>query len=93
MTENWSESVPDAEAIARLDTGVAHIARVYDYMLGGKDNFAADRANHGIGEAWLDAALQRDCSRRAPGCGNPDHIRTDIRMSRLVLSAEESIRS
>jgi hypothetical protein len=26
-----------------LDTGVAHIARVYDYWLGGKDNFAADR--------------------------------------------------
>jgi len=31
-------------AIARLDTGVPHIARVYDYCLGGKDNFAADRA-------------------------------------------------
>jgi hypothetical protein len=43
MTEDWSEAVPDAEAIARLDTGVAHIARVYDYVLGGKDNFAADR--------------------------------------------------
>jgi hypothetical protein len=28
----------------RLDTGTAHIARVYDYWLGGKDNFAADRA-------------------------------------------------
>src|ERR1700761_6403310 len=26
-----------------LDTGVAHIARVYNYWLGGKDNFAADR--------------------------------------------------
>ncbi|MGD0373924.1 MAG: SAM-dependent methyltransferase [Streptosporangiaceae bacterium] len=26
-----------------FDTGVAHIARVYDYWLGGKDNFAADR--------------------------------------------------
>jgi hypothetical protein len=26
-----------------LDTGVAHPARVYDYWLGGKDNFAADR--------------------------------------------------
>ncbi len=26
-----------------LDTGVPHIARVYDYWLGGKDNFAADR--------------------------------------------------
>jgi hypothetical protein len=29
--------------LARVDTGVAHIARVYDYWLGGKDNFAADR--------------------------------------------------
>jgi hypothetical protein len=28
---------------AELDTGVPHIARVYDYWLGGKDNFAADR--------------------------------------------------
>lgn len=29
---------------ADLDTSVAHVARVYDYWLGGKDNFAADRA-------------------------------------------------
>jgi S-adenosyl methyltransferase len=28
----------------KFDTSVAHIARVYDYWLGGKDNFAADRA-------------------------------------------------
>ncbi len=27
-----------------IDTSVAHPARVYDYWLGGKDNFAADRA-------------------------------------------------
>jgi hypothetical protein len=27
-----------------FDTSVAHIARVYDYWLGGKDNYAADRA-------------------------------------------------
>jgi hypothetical protein len=26
-----------------FDTSVAHIARVYDYWLGGKDNYAADR--------------------------------------------------
>jgi hypothetical protein len=26
-----------------FDTGVAHLARVYNYWLGGKDNFAADR--------------------------------------------------
>jgi len=28
----------------RIDTSVAHRARVHDYWLGGKDNFAADRA-------------------------------------------------
>jgi hypothetical protein len=35
-----------------LDTSVAHIARVYDYLLGGKDNFDADRA---AGDAMLRA--------------------------------------
>jgi hypothetical protein len=34
----------DISDLKRLDTGTAHIARVYDYWLGGKDNFAADRA-------------------------------------------------
>jgi hypothetical protein len=33
---------PDG-ADSRFDIGVAHVARVYDYWLGGKDNFAADR--------------------------------------------------
>ena len=32
------------EVALDLDTSVAHVARVYDYWLGGKDNFAADRA-------------------------------------------------
>jgi SAM-dependent methyltransferase len=31
-------------ALSEIDTSVAHIARVYDYWLGGKDNFAPDRA-------------------------------------------------
>ena len=31
------------EAALDIDTSVAHVARVYDYWLGGKDNFAADR--------------------------------------------------
>ncbi|HEY3905085.1 MAG TPA: SAM-dependent methyltransferase [Streptosporangiaceae bacterium] len=31
------------ETGAVVDTGIASVARVYDYMLGGKDNFAADR--------------------------------------------------
>jgi SAM-dependent methyltransferase len=42
-----SDSRTDGEAASRspadLDTSVAHPARIYDYWLGGKDNFAADR--------------------------------------------------
>ena len=36
----WTRTPKPAAA---LDTSVAHPARVYDYWLGGKDNFAADR--------------------------------------------------
>ena len=35
---------PAHEVALEIDTSVAHVARVYDYWLGGKDNFAADRA-------------------------------------------------
>src|SRR4051794_40839594 len=31
------------ERFAKLDTTVAHSARLWNYLLGGKDNFAADR--------------------------------------------------
>jgi S-adenosyl methyltransferase len=34
---------PDPRDIAGIDTSVPHPARVYDYFLGGTDNFAADR--------------------------------------------------
>jgi SAM-dependent methyltransferase len=36
--------VPGSENPFSLDVSVAHPARIYDYWLGGKDNFAADRA-------------------------------------------------
>ena len=42
MTEHWMRAAPDAETIAKLDTGVPHIARVYDYCLGGKDNISQE---------------------------------------------------
>ncbi|NUT31921.1 MAG: SAM-dependent methyltransferase [Hamadaea sp.] len=32
------------DLLSRLDTSVAHSARLWNYLLGGKDNFAADRA-------------------------------------------------
>jgi hypothetical protein len=38
-----ADPVESVEADARFNIGVAHVARVYDYWLGGKDNFAADR--------------------------------------------------
>jgi hypothetical protein len=43
VAESEGGSSAQAERIAGLDTSVAHPARVYDYWLGGKDNFAADR--------------------------------------------------
>jgi hypothetical protein len=41
----WINTAADDDhELPKLDTTVPHIARVYDYWLGGKDNFAADRA-------------------------------------------------
>ena len=39
-----SETAPEPGDAPAFDTSVAHVARVYNYWLGGKDNFAADRA-------------------------------------------------
>jgi hypothetical protein len=38
------KSVADGTGRLTFDTSVAHQARIYDYLLGGKDNYAADRA-------------------------------------------------
>src|ERR1700749_819538 len=35
--------VDPGEELPDIDTSVAHSARIYDYILGGKDNFEADR--------------------------------------------------
>jgi hypothetical protein len=42
--ESGQETSGSEGAPPLFDTTVAHVARVYDYWLGGKDNFAADRA-------------------------------------------------
>jgi hypothetical protein len=34
---------PDIDPPVKIDTTVAHQARIYNYLLGGKDNFAVDR--------------------------------------------------
>jgi S-adenosyl methyltransferase len=39
----WTAGPPDRGAPPRLDITVAHQSRIYNYLLGGKDNFAIDR--------------------------------------------------
>jgi S-adenosyl methyltransferase len=42
--DRWfGRATAEREVPAVIDTSVAHPARIYDYLLGGKDNFAADR--------------------------------------------------
>jgi len=64
-----------------FDTSVPHIARVYDYWLGGKDNFAADRE---LGERTLQAYPNLVFSVRA----NRAFLARAVRF----LAAEEGIR-
>jgi len=64
-----------------INTSVAHSARVYDYWLGGKDNFAADRA---LGDAIMAAVPTIKTMARA----NRDFLRRAVR----YLAAEVGIR-
>ncbi len=44
QARNWFLPAPtEDEQWAEIDAGAPHIARIYNYWLGGKDNFAADR--------------------------------------------------
>jgi hypothetical protein len=38
-----SSATPSQDQAAKLDTNIPHSARIWNYWLGGKDNFAADR--------------------------------------------------
>src|SRR6201986_5004796 len=64
MPDGFFQSVvPESEdSYTDIDTSVAHIARVYDYWLGGKDNFAADRE---AGDEAIEAYPQLVSSVRA----------------------------
>jgi S-adenosyl methyltransferase len=44
LTSGWNfRGVDSGEDLPDIDTTVPHSARIYDYILGGKNNFAADR--------------------------------------------------
>ncbi|GAA4198324.1 SAM-dependent methyltransferase [Microbispora amethystogenes] len=70
-----------AARAARIDTSKPSIARVYDFFLGGKDNFAIDRE---IGEATLKIAPD------APAAGRSN--RAFLRRVVRYLAAEAGIR-
>jgi hypothetical protein len=59
MSDGFFTSVaPDDYQPPDIDISVAHQARVYDYLLGGKDNFAADReVGEKILQSYPDAAV------------------------------------
>ena len=56
-----------------LNTGVAHPARVYDFLLGGKDHFAADRE---AGEAMLSLGEEARTAARANRAALQRAVRT-----------------
>ncbi|MEU8175099.1 SAM-dependent methyltransferase [Microbispora hainanensis] len=69
------------QAFARIDTSKPSIARVYDFFLGGKDNYAIDRQ---VGEATLKIAPD------APAAGRSN--RAFLRRVVHHLAAEAGIR-
>lgn len=71
VTDNELTPGPESAGWPEIDTSVAHVARVYDYLLGGKANFAVDRkAAEQAYAAWP---------------GGLDGVRADARAHRAVL--------
>src|SRR5215475_3166737 len=58
MTSDEGVAMGDGTAWPQLDTSIAHHARIYDYVLGGKDNYAADReAVEALLKIWPEMAF------------------------------------
>lgn len=71
MADDEKAASADREPWPEIDTSVAHVARVYDFLLGGKANFAVDRkAAERAYAAWP---------------GGLDGVRADARAHRAVL--------
>lgn len=56
---------PDAELAAKLEPEVPHAARIWNYWMGGKDNFQADRAaGDAVAEVYPEIVVMAQQSRR-----------------------------
>lgn len=80
MTEQDERQRNDSWKALGIRTDIPHAARVYDYMLGGRDNFASDREMAGVGLQLMPE--MRDSSR-----ANRDFLVRAVRFLR-----EEGIR-
>src|ERR1700733_13085481 len=66
MTRDNAVTPVDGDTAEKMpfDTSVAHQARMYDFVLGGKDNYAADRAAVEAGlKVWPDMAFAMRANR------------------------------
>ncbi len=81
-TQWFSPAPGEEQSQANVDTGVAHIARVYNYWLGGKDNFAADQR----GGRGGDHVLSHRANQRGPRSGS------SCRQAVSYLAGEAGIR-
>jgi hypothetical protein len=74
-----------------IDVSVAHHARIYDYLLGGKDNYAADRE---FAEAalkiWPEMAITARANRAFLGAGTEDGL-TDV--SKRMVGDQHTFRT
>ena len=71
MADSGAVPGPDRSPWPEIDTGVAHVARVYDFLLGGRANFPVDRqAAERAYQTWP---------------GGLDGVRADVRAHRALL--------
>ena len=43
MTDEWLKTTTRPVKVAQIDTTTPNVARVWNYLVGGRDNFEADR--------------------------------------------------
>ena len=73
-----------------INTNVAHSARVYNYWLGGKDNFTADRA---LGDAIIKAVPSTVFGARANRALEAREQLADPRNNAATDQADRAVRS
>src|SRR4051812_49521753 len=62
MTNGSSAPGPDQQAWSKIDTTVPHSARIWNYWMGGKDNYEVDRV---AGDAYREVAPTIETMARA----------------------------